>query len=257
MIDVKELLIKMLAELKNLNTNKADKSATVSTVVYDSTNKKITKTINGTTTDVMTKANFIDLIYPVGSIYMSVKNTSPATLFGGTWVQLKDKYILAAGDTYTPSNTSNSAATTGGAASVSYTPAGSNAAVTLTAAQSGVPKHSHTYTRPTVSSSGKVAGGITGGSHGHNVKVNQNVASGTNRYTVSIASGYSESSSYVVSSTHKHDLPNHTHTLTGGGVADNTAANASASHNHTFTGTAATINTMSPYMLIYVWKRTA
>ena len=29
MIDVKELLIKMLAELKNLNTNKADKSATV------------------------------------------------------------------------------------------------------------------------------------------------------------------------------------------------------------------------------------
>lgn len=26
-------------------------------------------------------------IYPVGSIYMSVKSTSPATLFGGTWVR--------------------------------------------------------------------------------------------------------------------------------------------------------------------------
>lgn len=35
---------------------KADKSATVSTVAYDSTNKKITKTINGTTSDVVTVA---------------------------------------------------------------------------------------------------------------------------------------------------------------------------------------------------------
>ena len=34
-------------------SGKADKSATVSTVAYDTTNKKITKTINGTTTDVV------------------------------------------------------------------------------------------------------------------------------------------------------------------------------------------------------------
>lgn len=38
-------------------SGKADKSATVSTVTYDSTNKKITKTINGTTTDVVTVAS--------------------------------------------------------------------------------------------------------------------------------------------------------------------------------------------------------
>lgn len=31
--------------------------------------------------------DIVDLIYPVGSIYMSVKSTSPATLFGGTWVR--------------------------------------------------------------------------------------------------------------------------------------------------------------------------
>ena len=37
-------------------SGKADKSATVSTVAYDSTNKKITKTINGTTTDVVSVA---------------------------------------------------------------------------------------------------------------------------------------------------------------------------------------------------------
>ena len=37
-------------------SGKADKSATVSTVTYDTTNKKLTKTINGTTTDVVTTA---------------------------------------------------------------------------------------------------------------------------------------------------------------------------------------------------------
>lgn len=41
-----------------------------------------------------------DLIYPVGSIYMSVDSTSPATRFGGTWTQLKDRFLLSAGDTY-------------------------------------------------------------------------------------------------------------------------------------------------------------
>jgi len=39
-----------------------------------------------------------NLIYPVGSIYMSVGSTSPATLFGGTWEQIKDKFLLSAGD---------------------------------------------------------------------------------------------------------------------------------------------------------------
>ena len=35
-------------------SNKSDKSSTVSTITYDTTNKKITKTINGTTSDVVT-----------------------------------------------------------------------------------------------------------------------------------------------------------------------------------------------------------
>lgn len=40
--------------------------------------------------------------YPVGSLYLSVSNTSPQTLFGGKWEQLKDRFLLAAGDTYLP-----------------------------------------------------------------------------------------------------------------------------------------------------------
>ena len=41
-----------------------------------------------------------DLIYPIGAIYLSVSATNPATLFGGKWEQIKDRFLLAAGDTY-------------------------------------------------------------------------------------------------------------------------------------------------------------
>ena len=38
-------------------------------------------------------------VYPIGSIYMSVNNTSPQTLFGGTWVQLTDTFLYATSTT--------------------------------------------------------------------------------------------------------------------------------------------------------------
>lgn len=47
----------------------------------------------------------LNLIYPIGSIYMSINNTSPATLFGGTWEQLKDRFLLGAGSTYSNGTT--------------------------------------------------------------------------------------------------------------------------------------------------------
>lgn len=65
----------------------------------------------------------IDYIYPIGSIYMSVNATSPANLFGGSWTQLKDRFLLGAGSTYT-------AGSTGGAATHK-----------LTVAE--MPKHAH------------------------------------------------------------------------------------------------------------------
>ena len=48
-------------------------------------------------------------LYPVGSIYMSVNSTSPASLFGGTWEQLKDRFLLAAGSTYSAGSTGGEA----------------------------------------------------------------------------------------------------------------------------------------------------
>lgn len=47
-----------------------------------------------------TISNYWSKVYPINSIYMSVNSTSPATLFGGTWVQLEDRFLLGAGSTY-------------------------------------------------------------------------------------------------------------------------------------------------------------
>lgn len=73
--------------------------------------------------------DILNLIYPVGAIYISTNSTSPATLFGGTWTQIKDTFLLAAGSTY-------SAGTTGGAATVKLE-------------TTHLPSHSHTGTTNT------------------------------------------------------------------------------------------------------------
>ena len=48
-------------------------------------------------------------IYPVGAIYMSASSTSPASLFGGTWEQIQNRFLLAAGNTYAAGKTGGEA----------------------------------------------------------------------------------------------------------------------------------------------------
>ena len=62
-------------------SGKADKSATVSTVAYDSTNKKITKTINGTTSDVVTVATLKTALgsMPASDVYSWAKASTKPT----------------------------------------------------------------------------------------------------------------------------------------------------------------------------------
>jgi len=152
-------------------------------------------------------SHIIDLIYPIGSIYMSVNNTSPATLFGGTWQQLKDRFLIGTGDTY-----SNGA--TGGASSINYIPAGTNkngAVQSHTLTINEIPEHNHEV--PAV-------GGSSSGIWGSNPTANT-----TGSFLTGTRGGGK----------------GHTHGFT----------------QPTFTGTQATLNTMPPYLAVYMWKRTA
>lgn len=51
----------------------------------------------------------LDLIYPVGAVYISVTNVNPSTILGGTWEQIQDKFLLACGSTYANGSTGGEA----------------------------------------------------------------------------------------------------------------------------------------------------
>lgn len=47
-------------------------------------------------------------IYPIGSIYMSINETNPSELFGGTWEQIEDRFLLACGTKHNNGETGGS-----------------------------------------------------------------------------------------------------------------------------------------------------
>ena len=45
--------------------------------------------------------NILDAFYPVGTVYQTTDGGfNPNTSWGGTWEQIKDRFLLSAGDTY-------------------------------------------------------------------------------------------------------------------------------------------------------------
>ena len=53
----------------------------------------------------------VDIVYPVGSIYISTSPVSPESLFNnvGSWERITDTFLLAAGDTYKAGSTGGEA----------------------------------------------------------------------------------------------------------------------------------------------------
>lgn len=151
-----------------------------------------------------------DCFFPIGYIYMSVDSTNPSTYFGGTWTQISDKFLLAAGSTY-------SAGGTGGAATVTLT-------------ENQIPSHRHSFSTTTDS----------GGTHSHTGNT-LNIRTGTTATSKDAARQITADYDYY-NVTITHDGGSHTHTLSG---------------NTGYTGSTQSHDNMPPYLVVYMWKRTA
>lgn len=189
-----------------------------------------------------TRAEIIDLIYPVGSIYMSVNNTNPSNFIGGTWV------AWGAGKVPVGVNANdsdfNAAEKTGG-----------EKTHTLTAAE--MPKHTHTG--PSHTHGYTMAGDTTGSTtlnvsqipaHTHTFKrlaaAANSAASGTQKMSVVDLTGDLNTGSTGGSKGHTHTMPSSAKTTGSGGAGSTGSAGSDIAHN-----------IMQPYITCYMWKRTA
>ena len=149
-------------------------------------------------------------LYPVGSVYISFNATDPSTLFGGTWVRMKDRVLMASGDTYAPN-------TTGGSATVALT-------------TSNLPSHNHSLT--TNGSHTHSASSANAGNHNHTVSGTiANAGDHTHTWSGSSASAGGHTHTFTGSSA---SAGNHTHTFTGSSAS-------AGSHTHTITASASNV----------------
>ena len=104
-IDGKQVNIKdaetsnnLTAHIKANNPHHISK-ATIGLGNVDNTKDSEKSVLHATTADRLTSGNTgitLDQVYPVGSIYMSVNDVEPETLFGGTWELLHGRFLIGA-----------------------------------------------------------------------------------------------------------------------------------------------------------------
>lgn len=170
--------------------------------------------------------------YPVGSIYMSVVETNPAELFGGTWEALPGRVLIGAG--VSDFNINYVAGTRGGSRGRTLT-------------SSNIPKHTHTVEIAQKEQS-----------HNHKNGVYDEVAPGNGP----LSSNYGAKKMYPTATQHVMAADSSafgTNTQLYMGYTSET----STSHTHDVTvgyygsSNPTEISVMQPYLVVYMWKRTA
>ena len=183
--------------------------------------------------------------WPVGSIYISVKNVNPTKYFGGTWAVFGTGRALVAVDA---NNTNfNSVEKTGGSASHTHTQGATGAATGNTTSTAisiaQMPSHNH---------------GQDGHTHAMNA-YQDTIASGGynnngNQWGANFIYG-GQPSSWGFSNVPTFYTKSATPGIwsTGGGQGHTHGLN---SHTHTNPKTASA-SSLQPYITVYMWKRTA
>lgn len=188
--------------------------------------------LNDIISTVMTNMQSVpDIIYPIGSIYMSLNDTDPAELFGGSWEKLEEGRVLIGAN-----NNNYVAGTKGGEYSHKLT-------------LSEIPAHTHTGSTNTT------------GAHTHN-RGDMNIT-GTmtlsNCYDVEVYNGAFRATGWHRSPGADNDCGRTVDFNASRSWTGNTSS--SGSHYHSFTTTSsggtAAHNIMQAYLAVHMWKRVA
>lgn len=219
----------------------------------------------------LSQTQVLNLIYPVGAVFMSTVNTNPGTYLGGTWER------WGSGRVPVGVNSSDSdfsaAGKTGGekthTLSTAEMPSHAHAQGSLETDESGV--HTHGFSA-TSASDGAHTHNVSGtaasaGAHTHKgyYRNKYNTSSSNLGLGTSSTTGVSGTDSQITNSagSHSHDVSgtaasagSHTHTFSG-------TTDHSDEHRHAVTGSTSSAgsgnahNNMPPYITCYMWRRTA
>lgn len=103
-LDYKTTYVFQARAVDKLATISTDEQARRTTPIFDWSKDDFN--VNGTLK--VNNKNIFDLIYPVGSIYISVNSINPGTLFGGTWEQIQGRFLLGMSSSYPMGSTGGS-----------------------------------------------------------------------------------------------------------------------------------------------------
>ena len=170
--------------------------------------------------EIPSQSAILEAVYPVGSIYMSMVETNPSVLFGfGTWEQVKGRFLLGADSSFKVGDT------------------GGESSVTLTKEQTPA----HTHTRGTM----EIYGALTERPCTTSVEILNSKPDGA---FVSTMKGDTPQWGVTVvtegQSTHTNNL--HEFRASRNWTGETSSVGSGAAHNN-----------MPPYLVVYIWKRTA